>query len=77
MEVKTIAYNKRITAELAINIQIMKYERYDTHGRFVHNFVIDGLDGTAYSGSINVIQDTNQINFYMFLLLVWLQGVVK
>ena len=68
MEVKTIAYNKKITAQLTINIQIMKYERHERYDRFVQSFVIDGLDGNDYSGSIDVIQETNKtnLNFYMF-----------
>ena len=66
MEVKTISCNKKIIAELAINIKVLEY--------YEGEFVINGLDGTAYYGSINnnqhymTFEDTNQtaLNVFMY-----------
>ena len=67
MEVKIISCNKKIIAELAINIKVLEY--------YEGEFVINGLDGTAYSGSIDIgfeqaIPESENmktcLNFYMY-----------
>ena len=49
MEVRTISWSKRITAELAINIDTIEYNDQQV---FELSFTISGGDGSNYHGKI-------------------------
>ena len=65
MEVKTISGSKKITAELAINVDTIEYKRSSIHGNsFELPFSIPVGDGSNYHGKI--VYDKRFLHCYVY-----------
>ena len=63
MEVKTISWNKTITAEIALNVDTIEYKDQQV---FELPFTISGGDGSNYHGKIEQPRNYQYIGNYQY-----------